>query len=59
LPEELELWATGLTAVILPGTVLPAGNSTVRCSPTTASLWEVAARSTVTTRWVDVVWRIA
>src|ERR1700761_6785501 len=56
---ELEDWATGLTAVILPPTVLPLGISTVTWAPTAASLWELASRSTVTTSRVDVVWSTA
>ena len=56
---ELELWATGLTAVIVPPTVVLFGISTVTWPPTAASLWELAARSTVTTSLVDVVARTA
>src|SRR5207302_3179763 len=47
-----------LTRVILPLEVLPSGSSTDTCSPTTASLCLVASSWTVTTSWVDVVWRI-
>jgi hypothetical protein len=57
--EELLVWATGLTFVILPSTVLPSGSWTVTGSPTTASLCLVASRLTVTTSWVEVVERIA
>jgi hypothetical protein len=58
-PPELELWATELTALIVPGTVLPSGISTVTWPPMTASLCELGERSTVTTSWVDVVSMIA
>jgi hypothetical protein len=51
--------ATGLTPMILPLTVLPSGSSTVTGSWSTASLCLVASRSTVTTRLVDVVLRMA
>ena len=56
--DELVLWATGLTSVIRPSTLLPSGISTVTGSWTTASDCIVASRSTVTTSLVEVVWRI-
>jgi hypothetical protein len=59
LLELLELCAIGLTWVIRPPTVSPLGSSTLTGSPTTASLCLVASRSTVTSSWFDVVWRIA
>jgi hypothetical protein len=59
LPDELdELCATGLTRVIFPFTVLPSGSWTVTASPSTASVCLVASSWTVTTSWVEVVWRI-
>ena len=51
--------ATGLTAVTVPGTFLPFGSRTATRSPSLASLCLLASRSTVTTRRVDVVCRIA
>ena len=55
LPLPLELCATGLTAVIRPLTVLPAGISTVTGSPTLASDCLLASRSTVTVRCLELV----
>jgi hypothetical protein len=58
-PLVLAVWATGLTAVIRPLTMLASGSCTVTGSPTTASLCLVASSCTLTTRSVEVVWRIA
>jgi len=58
LPDD-EAWATGLTAEMTPSTMRLLGISTVTCSPRTASFCELAARSTVTTRWVEELWRIS
>ncbi len=58
-PLALLVCATGLTAVMTPLTTLPFGISTVTCSPRTASLCELALRSTVTISCVEVVCRIA
>lgn len=52
---ELELWATGLTAVTRPVCVLPFGISTVTFSPIVASDCRLASRSTVTTSLVEEV----
>ncbi len=45
--------------MILPSTVVPSGICTVTGAPSTASDCLVASRATVTTRFVEVVWRIA
>jgi len=59
LPELLELCATGLTAVITPLTVFPAGSWTLTFSPTFASLCLLASRSTVAVSCVEAVCRTA
>ncbi len=59
MPELLELWATGLTALTLPSTVVPFGISTVTPSPTLASDCLLASNWTVTISCVELVCRIA
>jgi hypothetical protein len=51
----VEVWATGLTFVILPLTTFPFGICTVTGSPTLASLCLVASRSTETMTFVEAV----